>query len=189
MKPALTAIVFLLAASVYADERSECMRLAPRYNAECEVTLFDGSRVDLLNDEYAIEVDWARKWPEAVGQALWYSILTHKRPAVLLLTRDRRADLRFLLRATAVCERSGIRLFVEVADDKHANILDYGNPNGDGASLSRTMKSAAERMRGLPWWSCSRRGSSLFLSPNGNAISTDEYSASCGSGGTERRND
>ena len=35
---------------------------------EIEKKLFTGGRVDCFNEEYAIEVDWAQKWAEAVGR-------------------------------------------------------------------------------------------------------------------------
>lgn len=54
---------------------------------EREVVLWDGSRVDLLGD-YAIEVDWVNKWPEAVGQCLLYSKLSGKPPMILLLVKE-----------------------------------------------------------------------------------------------------
>jgi len=54
-----------------------------------EYTLFDRSRVDLLTKTQAIEVDWAHKWTEAIGQSLHYSIHTDDRqPVVLLLIPD-----------------------------------------------------------------------------------------------------
>jgi hypothetical protein len=38
--------------------------IADKYNAVAEVRLWDGTRVDLLSDEFVIEVDWAPKWGE-----------------------------------------------------------------------------------------------------------------------------
>jgi len=41
---------------------------------ETEKYLEDNSgRIDCLTDQYAIEVDFASKWAEAIGQALYYS--------------------------------------------------------------------------------------------------------------------
>jgi hypothetical protein len=116
---ALSVLLFLscLKSSGIAGELEECRRLAPKYNAEVEVVLWDKTRVDLLNDEYAIEVDWAKgKWKEAPAQAAWYSIVTGKKPAVLLLVKDWTADARDIYRATAVCERLQIKLFLEKVD-------------------------------------------------------------------------
>ena len=38
-----------------------------------EYALDDGSRVDCLTDQYAIEFDFAKKWAEAIGQSLYYA--------------------------------------------------------------------------------------------------------------------
>ena len=44
---------------------------------EVEHRLKDGRRIDLTKT-HAIEVEFARKWPEAVEQSLDYSMLTGK---------------------------------------------------------------------------------------------------------------
>lgn len=99
------------------DERNEQQRLAPDYEAQVEVPLWDGTRVDLVNDEYAIEVDWAPKWAEGIGQALYYAQLTGKKPAVLLLVRDMAAEKQFVYRAQTVGARYNIRIYVEEVGD------------------------------------------------------------------------
>jgi hypothetical protein len=48
----------------------------------------DGTRCDCLTDTHAIELDFARKWPEAVGQALWYSMQSGKRAGVALILQE-----------------------------------------------------------------------------------------------------
>jgi len=101
---------------IFADELAECRRLAPKYKAKLEVRLFDGTRVDLLNDEYAIEVDYAKsgKHFEAVGQSLYYAIVTGKKPGIILLVRDK-SDLRFAYRTLVVAAKHGIRVWIEDA--------------------------------------------------------------------------
>lgn len=109
----LPILVALLLASVAgAGERAEVQRLAPAYDARPEVVAWDGSRVDLLNDRYAIEVDWASKWQQAVGQAMYYAILFDREPGIILLRRSAE-DTRFIYRCQAVCVRIGIKLWVE----------------------------------------------------------------------------
>lgn len=95
------------------DELTECRRLAPKYRAITEAMMPDGSRCDLLSDEYATEVDWVGKWRESIGQATLYSIWTGKKPAVLLLVKDAEKDKIDLLRCRLVCERLQIEMFVE----------------------------------------------------------------------------
>ena len=79
--------------------------------------LYDGSRVDLLDQEIAWEVDWAYKWAEGVGQASLYSQLTNQKGGVILLTKDKRADQRYLLRARIACSSAGLILVVKTVDD------------------------------------------------------------------------
>ena len=99
-----------------ARELDECRRLGPKYAAAVEVTLWDRTRVDLLTEPQALEVDWASKWAEAIGQAAWYAIVTGRRPAVLLLVRDVHQEARYIYRATAVCQRLGMELLLEDVD-------------------------------------------------------------------------
>ena len=103
-----------MAATLWETERQACDRLAPRYQAETEVRLDDGSRVDLLSQSEAIEVDWAKHWPEAIGQALYYSIKTGRPASIILLVRSD-LDQRFVRRCQAVCDHACITLHVERA--------------------------------------------------------------------------
>lgn len=109
---------FLFISWALADELSECRRLAPKYDAALEVRLWDGTRVDLLNDEYAIEADWAPKWAEAIGQSLYYAELTQRMPGIILLVKDPDKDARYVYRCQTVCAKHGIRLWVERSVDE-----------------------------------------------------------------------
>lgn len=68
------------------------MKEADYVNAYCkgiiEYQLPDRTRVDCLTDEYAIEYDWAKKWAESIGQALYYSKMTGKKPAVAIIIKN-----------------------------------------------------------------------------------------------------
>ena len=107
------AIALLLCSSVAfgATEAEHCRRLAPKYGADTEVRMWDGTRVDLMNSEYAFEVDFARKWAEGVGQAVYYGHLTGKKPALILLAQKNEA--RFVYRAQTTAAATGVRVFVE----------------------------------------------------------------------------
>lgn len=54
-----------------------------------EHILDDGRRVDCLTDEFAIEVEFAHKWSEAIGQSLDYSMLTNKKAGIVLVLRKK----------------------------------------------------------------------------------------------------
>jgi len=108
-------LVFCLSSLSTATEIEEARKLAPKYHAKTEVVLSDGSRVDLLSDEYAIEVDWAPKWAESIGQSVHYGLLTGRKPAVILLLKDPVHEWPELVRAARVCGHLGIALFIERA--------------------------------------------------------------------------
>ena len=55
--------------------------------AKMEVPVKYG-RVDLLSDDYAIEVDRLEKFHEAIGQALHYAKETGKKPAIAIFIVD-----------------------------------------------------------------------------------------------------
>jgi len=50
-----------------------------------EVVLPDKSRCDCVTDTHAVEIEYARKWAEAIGQALFYSLQTGKRAGIVLI--------------------------------------------------------------------------------------------------------
>ncbi len=54
-------------------------------NGKVEYKLKDGRRVDCLTKTHAIEMDFASKWPEAIGQSLDYSMLTGKKAGIVLI--------------------------------------------------------------------------------------------------------
>ena len=62
-----------------------------------EFRLWDTTRVDCLTKEYAVEFDFAKKWAESVGQALYYAKMTGKKPAVVLILTDL-ADTKYVKR-------------------------------------------------------------------------------------------
>lgn len=63
------------------------------------VTLDDGTVPDCVTGSHAIEVDFARKWYEGVGQALHYARLSGLRPGLMLIVEDEAEDCRYVERA------------------------------------------------------------------------------------------
>jgi len=74
-----------------------------------EYALPDKTRVDCLTDEYAIEIDFAEKWAESIGQALYYARMTGKKPAIYLILENE-SDNRFLER---IKKAINIKTFVD----------------------------------------------------------------------------
>lgn len=58
------------------------------HNGQAEYLLPDKTRCDCLTDEYAVEHDFGSKWAEAIGQALYYSLQTGKKPGIVLILED-----------------------------------------------------------------------------------------------------
>lgn len=63
-----------------------------------EYRLNDKTRVDCLLPTMAVEVDFAPKWHECIGQALYYGRKTRRTPACVLIMENGENDLRFLYR-------------------------------------------------------------------------------------------
>lgn len=118
MRGWLGVILFSLTGCVWAGELEECARLASKYQAETEVRLEDGSRVDLLTPTHSIEVDYPKKWAESIGQSLHYAELTGKKPGVILLLSDPKTEWQFLVRAARLCGKYGITLYIEEIEPK-----------------------------------------------------------------------
>jgi hypothetical protein len=76
-----------------------------------EVVLSDQARVDIVTDTFAIEVDFAHKWAESVGQALYYNIELNKKAGVLLLV-DGRKNERYVKRLLKIAERYKITVWL-----------------------------------------------------------------------------
>ncbi len=86
-------------------------QLCDKLGGEMEVVLNDRTRVDCLTNEYAIEVDFAKKWAESIGQSLYYAHMTGRRPAVGLIVDDGK-DERYLKRLDVIARKYGIEIFV-----------------------------------------------------------------------------
>jgi hypothetical protein len=48
----------------------------------------NGTHVDCLTDDYAIEVDFSNKWAEAIGQSLMYAAELERLPGIILICRQ-----------------------------------------------------------------------------------------------------
>jgi hypothetical protein len=71
------------------------------------------------------EVDFAHKAYEGIGQSLYYSILTKKKPGLILIIENRRLDLKYILRAKTVCRKHKIVLWTIDKNKCMEKIYDY----------------------------------------------------------------
>lgn len=88
-----------------------------KFKAQKEFVLQDKTRVDCLTSNYAIEIDFANKWSESIGQSLYYSIKTGKRAVVVLITEHRQKDTKYLKRLLSVAKEHNIRVYTIGTDN------------------------------------------------------------------------
>ena len=74
----ISYIVCSSKSSVKHNERYYQTKMCNNLNWQMEYVLKDRTRVDCLTDKYAIEVDFAKKWAESIGQSLYYAEITGK---------------------------------------------------------------------------------------------------------------
>lgn len=83
-------------------------------NAHCgsmEVILPDKARGDCITKSHAIEFDFAPKWAESIGQALYYGRVLNKTPGIVLIIENAEKDQKYINRVKAVAELYGITLW------------------------------------------------------------------------------
>ena len=107
--------MFILCITLYAKnlhhERYYQTQLCHHLHGQMEVILSDRSRVDCLTNDYAIEVDFAKKWAESIGQSLFYAYMTKKKPAIGLII-DLPKEKKYLQRVERMCKKYNIKLFL-----------------------------------------------------------------------------
>lgn len=99
--------------------------IAKVLNGMPEYLLPDKARVDILTQTEAIEVDWAHKWAEGIGQALYYGAMTKRTPVVLLLMSAADEE-RYLARVRAVIDTHARTRLTLWLFDMHTGQLDMG---------------------------------------------------------------
>lgn len=85
---------------------------------QLEYVLPDKARVDCLLPDTAVEVDFASKWAECIGQVLYYGNMTDKTPACLLIMENGAKDNKYLYRLiNATKDIKDFRIFTITPDD------------------------------------------------------------------------
>lgn len=87
------------------------------HNGHPEFILQDKTRCDCLTDEYAIEFDFGDKWAEAIGQAMHYSLLSGKKPGIVLIIENK-SDIRNWLKLNVVIDHYRLPIKTWRTDDK-----------------------------------------------------------------------
>lgn len=110
----LTTIIFISLPAIakqriYA-ERVYQTQWCKAHNGEMEYRLNDKARVDCVTDTLAVEFDFANKWAECVGQALYYGRQTKKQPACVLIMENEETDLKYLYRLRRAAYKKGVNM-------------------------------------------------------------------------------
>lgn len=116
MQRSLVIIFFLISLSLNAQlvKQKEAYyqnMFAQEIKGQTEVVLNDRARVDIVTQEYAIEVDFAPKWAESIGQSLYYGIMLHKKPGVVLIV-DGNKEQRYINRLLYTAENYYITVWI-----------------------------------------------------------------------------
>ncbi|MDT8339847.1 MAG: hypothetical protein RQ763_11700 [Sulfurimonas sp.] len=96
--------------STKKDEKYYQTKMCTEFGGEMEHVLFDRTGVDCLTGEYAIEVDFAKKWAEGIGQSLYYAEVTGKKPVIGLIVGY--GDEKYLKRVQRVADKFDIKIIV-----------------------------------------------------------------------------
>lgn len=93
----LFAVLLASTQSFAKDEKAMQKRYCAGMDKEYRVT--SGGRGDCLSAEYAIEVDYADMWAQAVGQSLYYAQQTGRKPGIILLCESSATEVEGLCRS------------------------------------------------------------------------------------------
>lgn len=101
-------------------EREYQEEYARENGGEIEVTAPDGSRCDILTETHAIEVDFADKWGESIGQSLNYALQFDRRAGIVLILEEK-DDYRFYLRVNSIVQRFDLPIDVWIVEAWNRN--------------------------------------------------------------------
>jgi hypothetical protein len=111
MRYVIIVVVLLLGVCVQAAERDYSTKWCNEAGGINEYILSDRTRVDCLTDEFAVEVDFAKKWYESVGQSLYYAKMTNKQPGIVLLIKSKK-DKRYIDRLNTIKDDLNIKVWL-----------------------------------------------------------------------------
>ncbi len=84
--PALLAAGLILTAAARADsEKDYVLAWAAANHGKTNVSLADRTRCDVVTATHAVEVVFAARWQNAVGQALYHATQLNKQPGIVLI--------------------------------------------------------------------------------------------------------
>lgn len=81
-----------------------------KHKGVTEYRLSDKTRVDCLTDTLAVEIDFAPKWHECIGQALYYGRMTKRQAACVLIMENPEKDFKHLKRLRYAAYKKGVNI-------------------------------------------------------------------------------
>ncbi|MTB51322.1 hypothetical protein [Lewinella sp. W8] len=99
--------------TIRAQSEADHIRvLGEHFQGATEVHVENG-RIDILTKTHAIEVEWASKWKNSIGQALWYAQQKNVKAGIILLLKERK-DLEHFYKLTSTLSYAGLSDLVTV---------------------------------------------------------------------------
>ena len=95
-----------LAAAAQKNEADYVELIRQQMGGQKEVAVNSGY-VDLVTGRYAIEVEFANKWKQSIGQALWYGLQTDRTPGVVLIKRGEN-DHKYVIQFASALQYAGL---------------------------------------------------------------------------------
>ena len=77
--------LLLLSPLTYSAEKDVNKHWCTSMSGDYEFRTKDGTYIDCLTDEFAIEAEYDFKWKESIGQSLHYAETTNKKAAILFI--------------------------------------------------------------------------------------------------------
>lgn len=87
MRSSLLLAAVLLATPAHGQELERDRQEQLCAGMQMNRYLPNGTHVDCMTDDYAIEVDFSGKWAEAIGQSLMYSSELERLPGIILVCK------------------------------------------------------------------------------------------------------
>ena len=82
---------FVIPIICFSNHKEKCYQnyFAKQVNGSAEVLMPDNTRCDILTEDLAIEVDFAYKWAEAIGQSLHYAKMMNRQAAIIIILKKK----------------------------------------------------------------------------------------------------
>ena len=128
MKRIIIAIllIFIPIAPVFAkrlySEATYQKAWCDKHGGIMEYRLRDKTRVDCLTPTMAVEFDFANKWAECIGQAIYYGRQTNRQAACVLIIENQEKDQKYLNRLRRAAYRKGVRVHAFTIRPEHLEI-------------------------------------------------------------------